>query len=344
MIISASYKTDIPTFYGEWFMNRLQAGYCKMVNPYGRQIYTIDLSSDAVDGFVFWTKNIGPFLKYLPEIRQRGYPFIVQHTINGYPRELEFRVINYTQSIEHMKRLADDYGPDVAIWRYDPIIISSLTPVDWHQRNFETLAQSLEATTSEVVVSFGQVYKKTRRNMEWAAGKFGFQWSEHEAMTWDDVRKLASELAQIASAHGMQLRVCSQQALLIPGVIEEARCVDADRLERVSGKAILGKTRQKGNRKECGCFASRDIGEYDTCPHGCVYCYAVQNRDLALQRYRAHDPASEFLFAPEHTQPGESGVSENPGTIPLAHIGKKHWLAEQPAQDAIIVQEQLFDL
>jgi Domain of unknown function (DUF1848) len=344
MIISASYKTDIPTFYGEWFMNRLQAAYCKMINPYGRQIYTVDLSPDAVDGFVFWTKNIGPFLKYLPEIHQRGYPFIVQHTINGYPRELEFRVINYTRTIEHMKKLADDYGPEAAIWRYDPIIISSLTPVDWHRSNFETLAQSLEGTTNEVVVSFGQIYKKTRRNMDWAAGEFGFKWSEHEAMPWDAVRKLVRELAQIASAHRMQLRVCSQRALLIPGVIEEARCVDADRLERVSGKAILGKTRQKGNRKECGCFASRDIGEYDTCPHGCVYCYAVQNRELALQRYRAHDPASEFLFAPEQAQADEHGRSENPGTIPMAHIGKKHWLAERSAQDAIIVQEQLFDL
>ena len=343
MIISASYKTDIPTFYGEWFMNRLQAGYCKMINPYGRQIYTIDLSPDAVDGIVFWTKNIGPFLKYLPEIQRRGYPFIVQHTINGYPRELEFRVINYTQSVEHMKKLAGEYGPDAALWRYDPIIISSLTPVNWHRRNFETLAQSLEGTTNEVVVSFGQVYKKTRRNMEWAAREFGFKWSEHEAMTWDAVRNLVAELAQIASAHGMQLRVCSQQALLMPGIIEEARCVDADRLERVSGKAILGKTRQKGNRKECGCFASRDIGEYDTCPHGCVYCYAVQNRELALQRYRAHDPASEFLFAPEHAQADENGGGENPGTIPMAHIGKKHWLAEQAEREAILIQEQLFD-
>lgn len=346
MIISASYKTDIPTFYGEWFMNRVQAGYCKMVNPYGRQIYTIDLSPDAVDGFVFWTKNIGPFLKHLPEIRQRGYPFIVQHTINGYPRELEFRVINYTHTIEHMKKLAGDYGPDVAVWRYDPIIVSSLTPVNWHRRNFETLAQSLEGTTNEVVISFGQIYKKTRRNMEWAAGEFGFEWSEHEAMSksMKDVRDLVIDLAQIAKLYNIQLKVCSQRDYLVPGIVEEARCVDADRIERVSGKAILGKTRQKGNRKECGCFASRDIGEYDTCPHGCVYCYAVQNRELALQRYRVHDPSSEFLFAPEHAQTDESGVSENPGTIPLAHIGKKHWLSEQPGQDAIVVQEHLFDL
>src|SRR5579863_4850689 len=174
MIISASYKTDIPTFYGEWFMNRLRAGYCKMVNPYGRQIYTISLLREDVDGFVFWTKNIGPFLKHLPEVREKGYPFIVQHTINGYPRELEFRVINYAHTVEHIKRLASDYGSDVVVWRYDPIVFSSLTPIDWHRRNFEKLAQSLRDTTDEVVVSFAQIYRKTKRNMDWAAQKFNF--------------------------------------------------------------------------------------------------------------------------------------------------------------------------
>ena len=298
MIISASYKTDIPTFYGEWFMNRLQAGYCRMVNPYGRQIYTVDLSPEAVDGFVFWTKNIGPFLKYLPQIHDRGYPFIVQHTINGYPSQLESRVINYSHTIEYIKELAGTYGPDVVVWRYDPIIISTLTPVIWHLRNFETLASALEGTTDEVVVSFAQIYKKTRRNMDIAAKDADFDWSLHELMSDDDVRSLIVELAQIAVSHHMRLRICSQKVYLIPGIIEEARCVDADRLEKVSGKAIPGKVKQKGNRKECGCFASKDIGEYDTCPHGCVYCYAVQHRDLALERYKAHDPAGEFLFPP----------------------------------------------
>ncbi len=298
MIISASYKTDIPTFYGEWFINRLRAGSCKMANPYGRQVYTIDLTAEHVDGFVFWTKNIGPFLKYLPEVQQRGYPFIVQHTINGYPRELEFRVINYARTVEHMKELADIYGPHVAIWRYDPIVISSLTPLDWHRRNFETLASSLAGTTDEVVVSFAQIYKKTKRNMDWAAHKFGFDWKDHEAISLETIRDLVAELAQIAKAYGMQLKICSQKALLIPGVTEEARCVDAERLESISGRSIVAKTKLQGNRKECGCFASRDVGEYDTCPHGCVYCYAVQYRDVALLRYKEHDPASEFLFRP----------------------------------------------
>ena len=335
MIISASYKTDIPTFYGEWFMNRLQAGYCKMINPYGRQIYKVDLTPEAVDGFVFWTKNIGPFLKHLPEIQKRGYAFIVQQTINGYPRQLEFRVINYSHTIEHMKKLSGEYGPSIAVWRYDPIILSSLTPSDWHRRNFEKLATALEGTTDEVVVSFAQIYKKTKRNMDWAANEFGFNWGEHEVTQDETVISLISELAEIAKCHGMQLKICSQKAYLIPGIVEEARCVDADRLEKVSNKPIRDKSKQKGNRKECGCFASKDIGEYDTCPHGCVYCYAVQNRDLALQRNRAHDPASEFLFPPKDYISTEDEEMKLPQIIPLTKVQKKD-VADK------IVQEKLF--
>lgn len=336
MIISASYKTDIPTFYGEWFMNRLRAGYCKMVNPYGQQVYRIDLTPESVDGFAFWTKNIGPFLKYLPEIREREYPFIVQHTINGYPRELEDRVIDYAHTIEHMQRLAGDFGSEVAVWRYDPIVISSLTPLDWHRQNFEGLAKGLEGATDEVVVSFAQIYKKTRRNMDWAAREHGFDWPEHEKISDEEVRNLISDLAQIAKTYGMQLRVCSQKKYLIPGIVEEARCVDADRLEKVGRKPIVGKAKQKGNRKECGCFASKDIGEYDTCPHGCVYCYAVQNRELALRRFKDHNPHDEFLFPPKDYAPAEDDGEQLTSVIPIATVRKKD------AADRQIQQEELF--
>jgi len=336
MIISASYKTDIATFYGEWFMNRLQAGYCKMVNPYGQQVYRVELTPESVDGFIFWTKNIGPFLKYLPAIREQGYPFIVQHTINGYPRELEFRVIDYSHTIEHMKRLAGEFGSEVAVWRYDPIVISSLTPLEWHRQNFEGLANGLAGTTDEVVVSFAQIYKKTKRNMDWAARKFDFSWAEHEAASYEEIRNLIGDLAQIAQSYGMQLKICSQKKFLIPGIVEEARCVDADRLERISHKPIIGKAKQKGNRKECGCFASKDIGEYDTCPHGCVYCYAVQNRVLALRRFKDHDPQGEFLYPPTNYVPIEDEGAQASPVIPVSTVRKKNG-SEQPVQ-----QEELF--
>lgn len=292
MIISASYKTDIPTFYGDWFMNRLRAGYCKMVNPYNRQPYQVSLARDEVDGIVFWTKNIGPFLKHLPEVKAKGYPFIVQHTINGYPRSLEFSVIDSERTVEHMKQLRKTFGPKVAVWRYDTIVFSSVTPIEYHRHNFATLAKALEGATDEVVISFAQLYKKTKRNMDWAAKEFGFAWEDPPAAV---KHEFATELAGIAHSYGMQLAMCSQKEFLASGVVE-AHCVDAQRLSEVAERPI--KAKLQGNRPDCGCFFARDIGEYDTCPHGCVYCYAVQNRPLAQQRFREHDPQSEFLFAP----------------------------------------------
>jgi Domain of unknown function (DUF1848) len=324
MIISASYKTDIPAFYGKWFMNRLNEGHCMMVNPYGRQIYPIRLDRDYVDGFVFWTKNIGPFLKYLPEIRRMGYPFIVQHTINGYPRELESRVINYAQTVEHMHTLADEYGPDVAVWRYDPIVFTSQmreggqTELDWHRRNFETLAKALEGATNEVVISFAQIYRKTKRNMDAAAKESKFDWHDHETIMQEQGKAFALELFHIAITYGITLKVCSQAAFLTDGTVKEARCVDAERLARVSGGTI--KAEKKGNRKECGCFESRDIGEYDTCPHGCVYCYAVQRRDLALQRFKEHNPESEFLFPPKEVD--LTKVESKQIDVPITQVSK----------------------
>lgn len=292
MIISASYKTDLPTFYAPWFLNRLRAGYCKTVNPYGGQIYTIDLRPDAVDGFVFWTKNVGPFLPALHEVHSRGHPFILQYAINGYPRELEHAVTDAARSIDHARHIAATYGPRVIVWRYDPIVFSSLTPPEFHERNFARLAAALEGATDEVVISFAQIYRKTLRNMTAAARESNFTWLDPPD---EQKQSLAARLTQIAAAHRIQLTVCSQRTYVVPGAAE-ARCVDARRLEDIARRPISAKPR--GNRPDCACHASRDIGAYDTCPHGCVYCYAVTNRPLAQRRYRHHDPNGEFLFPP----------------------------------------------
>ena len=166
MIISASYKTDIPAFYGEWFLIRLNAGFCRMVNPFNKfQHYKISLRTEDTDGFVFWTKNATPFLTVLAEIHKRGFAFVVQYTINNYPRELESRVVDAEQSIKNMHTIAKLYGSKVGVWRYDTIILSSLTDLEFHRNNFRALAKSLEGSTDEVVVSFVQLYKKTLKNM-----------------------------------------------------------------------------------------------------------------------------------------------------------------------------------
>jgi hypothetical protein len=304
MIISASYKTDIPTFYGEWFMNRLRAGYCKMVNPYGRQIYRVSLLPQHVQGIVFWTKNLGPFLSRLPEVRQQGFSYVIQYSINGYPRTLEFSVVDGKRSVEHMKVVAGEYGPKTAVWRYDPIVFSSVTPYSFHLDNFEKLARSMQGCTDEVTISFAQIYKKTRYNMDWAANEFQFTWEDPSDET---KHTLVSELAKCAQTFGMALTVCSQERF-VGGIVKEARCIDTTRLSDVAGVPV--RAPQKGNRPECACSEARDIGEYDTCPHGCVYCYAVRNRTLAQRRYGQHDPAGEFLFPPLNPPDDEPGPDD----------------------------------
>ncbi|MCY4229809.1 MAG: DUF1848 family protein, partial [Alphaproteobacteria bacterium] len=55
-VISASYRTDIPAFYGAWFARRLAAGYALVRNPWSGRIYRADLRPEAVAGYVFWTR------------------------------------------------------------------------------------------------------------------------------------------------------------------------------------------------------------------------------------------------------------------------------------------------
>ncbi|MEQ8964746.1 MAG: DUF1848 domain-containing protein [Azospirillaceae bacterium] len=297
MIVSASYRTDIPAFYGRWFLARLAEGRCAVPNPYGSKPYTVRLDRDAVDGFVFWTKNLGPFAEALATVEARGTPYVVQYTVTGYPRALETSVTDAARAVGHIRDLAARHGPRAAVWRYDPILVTDLTETAWHRDNFAALAGALAGAVDEVVVSFAQLYAKTRRNTDAAARRAGFSWRDPPD---DEKRALAADLAAIAAEHGMALTLCTQPALLADleakgAPVNPARCVDAGRLSDLAGRPIGART--KGNRPGCLCAESRDIGVYDTCPHGCVYCYAVRHRDKARRAHRAHDPAAPSLAA-----------------------------------------------
>lgn len=290
MIVSASYRTDIPAFYSEWFLRRLAEGFALVRNPYSAQMYRVDLRPQRVTGFVFWTRNFGPLLEHLDRLRAFGRPFVVQFTVTNYPRAIEPAVIPAAKALEQMHRLAREVHPLCPVWRYDPVLFTSLTPAEFHLENFARLAAGLEGAADEVVISFAQIYAKSRRNLDAAACRHGFHWSDPPD---DAKRELAGQLALIARRHGIRLTVCSQPDYLAAGA-EEARCVDARRLAAISGEPITAPL--KGNRPGCACYESRDIGEYDTCPHGCLYCYAVRRRRVALARYRTHDPASPALL------------------------------------------------
>jgi hypothetical protein len=293
MIISASYRSDIPAFYGAWFLKRLAAGSCRVVNPYGGQVHEIALTPEAVAGFVFWTRNPGPFRAALRELARRGFPFTVQITATGYPRALEASVLAPARSVALVEEIHASHGPRAAVWRYDPVLITSATPAAWHRQNFAALARRLAGRVDEVVFSFAQIYAKTRSNLNRAAQDHGFTWDDPPEA---DKRALLAELAAIARDLGLKPTLCAQPELLSPG-LEPARCIDAERLSDIAGRPIAA--RVKGNRPGCLCAESRDIGGYDSCPHGCTYCYAVRRPELAKRNHRAHDPDSPFPIAPK---------------------------------------------
>ncbi|MBU2090420.1 MAG: DUF1848 domain-containing protein, partial [Alphaproteobacteria bacterium] len=258
MIVSASYRTDIPAFYAEWFARRLAAGYCDVANPYGGKPYRVALDDSTVDGFVFWTRNIGPLLPVLPRLTA---PFVVHYTLTGYPRLLEISTIAAARAVAQMSDLAGVYGPRAVVWRYDPVLFTEeLTPA-WHLDNFQALAVALRGAVDEVVVSIANAYRKTARNLDRAARDHGFSWRIPEP---GESTLLLAGMRDRAAAMGMQLTLCSQPERLIGGV-GAAACIDATRLSDVAGRDITA--RVKGNRPGCLCAESRDIGAYDTCPH-----------------------------------------------------------------------------
>lgn len=285
VIVSASYRTDIPAFYAEWFFERLRHGSVRVKNPYSAQYHEVSLRREDVDGFVFWTRNFGPVLPRLSTLLEFGRPFTVQYTVTGYPRMLEAAVVPAETAIAQIRALSRDVHALCPVWRYDPIVLSEATPYSFHREQFRALAQRLEGATDEVVTSFVHIYAKSARNL----AKSGLTVIDPVA---EEKRELAAELAGIARQHGMSLTLCSQPEHLAEGC-GEARCVDAARLAAIAGYPVHAAL--KGNRPGCACHESRDIGDYDTCPHGCSYCYAVRSRATALRRYKAHSPLTESL-------------------------------------------------
>ena len=88
MIISASRRTDIPSYYSEWMLNRLKEKYVLVRNPMNiHQISKIDLSPNVVDAIVFWTKNPTPMLGRLDELKDYIYYF--QFTLTAYGPDVE---------------------------------------------------------------------------------------------------------------------------------------------------------------------------------------------------------------------------------------------------------------
>jgi hypothetical protein len=285
MIVSASYRADIPAYYGDWFKSRLAAGCVDVRNPYGGKPYRIELTAQAVSGFVFWTRNPKPFESAFAAVEAMGRPFVVQMTITGYSRSLEAGVLDCETAVAAFQALAQQYDRDAVVWRYDPVLITDATPLAWHEHAVAQLAKALRSSTTECVLSFAHMYRKTRRNLD--AGTIGLRDPAAE-----EKGAILGRLATIIRNEELTASLCAQPTLLGDG-LTPARCIDAARLSAIAGLAITERT--KGARPGCLFAGSRDIGRYDRCPQGCVYCYANANRETARTGLQRHDPDAASL-------------------------------------------------
>ena len=338
LIISASRRTDIPAFFSGWFMDRVREGVVEVANPFRPdQVRTCSLRPEDVEAIVFWSKNPSPLFEYLDELDARGYRYYFQFTLNDYPSLFEPGVPPVEERIGIFKAFSDRLGPGRVVWRYDPIVVSSLTPAAYHVERFERLARSLSGYSERVVVSFVDFYGKVAARFRRTSEREGIRFEDlTEPSRREELLRFAKQMACIGAGFGFTVTSCAEPVDLTGAGISPGACIDAGLVERLWGGAgghaggsvwdglsarppgekgrageparvelsgqlfredalatglpqpgssdsLVGKAnacrevlakKDKGQRKECLCVQSVDIGRYNTCLHGCVYCYA----------------------------------------------------------------------
>ncbi len=311
-IISASRSTDIPAFHAQWFFNRLKAGYCRWSNPFnGRAVY---VSFEHVRAFVFWTKNAAPMLPFLPELDRRGVPYYFQFTINDYDAEgLEPHVPPLAERLATFKRLSQMLGKERVIWRYDPLLLTDTITVEKLLARVERIGQELSPYTEKLVFSFADIagYAKVEKNLTEA----GVHFREFDATS---MHAFAAGLSRLLGAWDITGCTCAEAVDLSAYGIGHNRCIDGELLLRISGNApaflnAFGveppadpsglptidsiRLKDKGQRKACGCIVSKDIGQYNTCPHLCRYCYANTSPTIVKRNMERVSAESEAIMA-----------------------------------------------
>lgn len=321
VIVSASRSTDMPAFYADWFFHRLKVGYSAWTNPFnGAKSY---VSYQNTRFIVFWSKNPRPLLKHLPTLKERGIGCYIQFTLNDYEADgLEKNVPPLAQRIETFKSLVDKLGKGHVVWRFDPLVLTDSIGVDDLLAKVEGVGNQLVGYTEKLVFSFADIvsYRRVQANLQRAGVRYT-DWTE------DKMHEFARHLAALNKNWNFELATCGEKIDLAQYGVRKNHCVDDDLIIRLAHHdkalmeflnvkiypmpttnlfgevapipegaiilpgdqyAIHGDNRDKGQREFCGCIKSKDIGEYNTCVHGCEYCYADTSKEGAAANLRSH--------------------------------------------------------
>lgn len=287
LIISASRATDFPAFYADWFFHRLEKGYIRWRNPFSGQDSYVSFGNTRF--IVFWSKNPAPLLPQLSTLKERGIGCYIQYTLNDYEAEgLEPNVPTLMQRIETFRRLVDVLGIGAVVWRFDPLILTDRINIDTLLEKIAHIADVLVGYTEKLVFSFADIesYKKVSRTLRHSGINYR-EWDE------DSMREFASRLSSMnRDSWNFRLATCAERIDLSEYGIEHNRCIDPELISRLAPddtvlqNFLYNAKTDSGQRKACGCILSKDIGAYNTCPHGCLYCYANTSSTSAFENYK----------------------------------------------------------
>lgn len=317
VIVSASRSTDIPAFYADWFLHRLKTGYSAWTNPFnGVRSYVAYADTRLV---VFWSKNPKPLLQpdgCLDYLAEKGINTYIQYTLNDYVAEqLERGVPLLQERIDTFKRLVDKVGFGKVIWRFDPMILTDRIGTEEILSKVERIGSQLKGYTEKLVFSFADIraYRKVQSNLT----KNDIRYREFET---SDMLAVAAGLSELNRQWGYTLATCGEKIDIEFFGIVHNKCVDDDLMIKYFShdKALMDflgveiiegdlfnsdriikhrNNKDKGQRQFCGCIVSKDIGEYNTCPHLCEYCYANASKETAVSNWKRHrnNPYAETI-------------------------------------------------
>ena len=284
MILNTGCRTDIPAYYSRWFYNRVKEGYVCTRNPYRPdQVLKYRLDPEVVDILCFCTKNPMPMLPRLAELNSfRQFWFV---TLTPYGKEIEPNVPDKSTVLESIRQLSAAVGSKAVGWRYDPIFITEKYSVEYHLQAFDKMASELQNHVNSCVISFLDLYEKTKRNFPAA-----------RAVTEQEQKYLATQFAEIGAKYGIPIRTCCENVSLAQCGVDVSGCMTKAVLEAAADCHLTVPKKKKSPRAQCSCLLGADIGMYNTCPHGCIYCYANYDRRTVEQNVKLHDPDSPFLI------------------------------------------------
>ena len=321
IIVSASRSTDIPAFYANWFFDRLEKGYSAWTNPFnGVKSF---VSYDNTRFIVFWSKNPRPLLDYVHILEERNIKCYIQYTLNDYEKEHLEIVPSLDKRIETFKLLVDHLGKGTVVWRFDPLILTDDISVQDLLEKVRNIGDQLKGYTEKLVYSYADIatYKKVKSNLE-RNGIPYHEWTEEQ------MEEFAEKLSLMNKERkwNYTLATCGEKINIEKYGVEHNRCIDADLITKIAWRdqALMDFMKVKikdmpapslfepeelphgairlpnnkyfvsvhkkdpGQREFCGCMAAKDVGEYNTCPHLCEYCYANTSKEVAIANWKQH--------------------------------------------------------